>query len=100
MQKKDRLPGAARNFRPPSATSSLPETKRGHQRAGGNRIKTEENLVWTRSSSSAYYGACVEIGMWGEERWIRDSKNKNNGMLSVTKKALNRLFKKIRSGNL
>lgn len=55
--------------------------------------------VWVKSSFSFSNGNCVELA-WLEQdnRGLRDSKNPNGGMLSVSPKALKAFLKSIKKG--
>lgn len=57
------------------------------------------NPNWRKATDSAYNGNCVELA-WLEQdlRGLRDSKNPNGGVLTVSPKALKAFLKGIQKG--
>lgn len=74
--------------------SALPTADGREFHSSGNKSE----VVFLKSSLSSYNGSCVEIGTNERLRLIRDSKNPNGGMLSVSPKALKALLKSIKQG--
>ena len=60
--------------------------------------ETGEQPTWRKANGSFSDGNCVELAMWKEERLIRDSKNPNGGVLSLSPKSLKAFLKSIQKG--
>ena len=57
-------------------------------------------IVWVRAHFCGGNGECVELAsINGDTNGIRDSKNPNGGILTVSSKALNNFFVDIKAGN-
>lgn len=57
-------------------------------------------IVWVRAHLCGGNGECVELASINEDtRGIRDSKNPNGGILTISSKALNSFFADIKAGN-
>ena len=62
------------------------------------RAGVDEDTNWRKANDSNPNGACVEIGTNEQLRLIRDSKNPNGGVLSLSPQALKSFLKSIQRG--
>ena len=57
-----------------------------------------EQIVW-RTSSMSGHSNCVEVAFSGQAVLVRDSKNRDEGILSSTRSAWKDFLEAIRAGN-